>query len=179
MPGTSLSDVQLPATVALAAIAALGYLASQARHWRTQFTLLDAMILVALMAIVTAAGIPVFNAIGGQAQRSATLQNLRSMRATIELYKAEHGGEVPLLYRGTLPQLTEATDAAGKPGPPDARHPFGPYLPNGIPPNPCTGTSLISPIDVFPPTSPSGVGGWLYHQPTGRIAADVKEHLND
>jgi len=179
VPGNSLLDVQLPATVALAAIAALGYMASRARHCGSQFTMSDGLILVALMAIVTAAGIPVVNAISGQAKESAMLQNLRTMRATIELYKAEHGGDVPLLYKGTLPQLTEATDARGKPGAGGAKYPYGPYLPSGIPDNPSTGIAFISPTEVFPPTKPSGVGGWLYHQPSGRIAADVKEHLSD
>ncbi len=179
VPGNSLLDVQLPAAVALAAIAALGYLASAARHKVGQFSATDGLILVALMAIVTAAGIPVVNAISGQASESVLLQDLRTMRATIALYKAEHDGEVPLLYKGALPQLTEATNTRGEPGPSGAKYPYGPYLPSGIPANPSTGIAFISPTDVFPPTKPTGVGGWLYHQPSGRIAPDVKEHLND
>jgi len=171
-------DASLPAAALLGAIAAGGYILAHARHRQLHFTLLDAMIVVAIMAIVTAIAMPLVTAAGEQAKDSALLQNLHTLRAQIELYKLEHGGEVPLLYEGTFPQLTEATNAAGAPGPPGRNYPYGPYL-RSIPANPYTGVSVVTPAETFPPTVPTKVGGWLYHQPTGQITADLAEHVKN
>ena len=178
MAEISLWDANLPAAALLGAIAAGGYVLAHARHRQLRFTLLDAMIVVVIMAIVTAIAMPLVTAAGEQAKGSALLQNVRTLRSQIELYKLEHGGEVPLLYEGTFPQLTEATNAAGLPGPPGRDYPCGPYL-RGIPANPYTGISVVTPTETFPPTEPTAVGGWLYHQTTGQIAADLAEHLRD
>lgn len=178
MAEISLWNANLPAAALLGAIAAGGYILAHARHRQLRFTLLDAMIVVVIMAIVTAIAMPLVTAAGEQARESALLQNLRTLRAQIELYKLEHGGEVPLLYEGTFPQLTEATNAAGLPGPPGRDHPCGPYF-GGIPANPYTGVSVVTLTETFPPTESTPVGGWLYHQETGQIAADLAEHLRD
>ena len=138
-----------------------------------------ALVVVAIMAIGTAVAMPLLNAAHERASSSALQHNLRTLRAQIELYKVEHAGKVPLLYNGTLPQLAHATNAQGVPGPRGDEHPHGPYLPAGIPVNPCTGVSIVTLTETFPPTSTSGVGGWLYHQQTGRIAPDLEEHLYD
>ena len=171
-------SANLPAAALLGAIAAGGYVLAHARHRQLRFTLLDAMIVVAIMAIVTAIAMPLVTAAGEQAKQSTLLQNLRTLRSQIELYKVEHGGEAPLLYEGTFPQLTEATNAAGLPGPPGQDYPHGPYLP-GIPDNPYTGSSVVTPTETFPPADTTPAGGWLYHQKTGQIAADLADHLRN
>jgi hypothetical protein len=56
-------------------------------------------------------------------------------------------------------------------------HPYGPYLPSGIPSNPLTGVSTVMPVGQFPPDSPTGTGGWIYEQKTGRIAPDLGAFL--
>jgi len=113
-----------------------------------------------------------------QAQQSTLSENLRVLREQIELYKLQHGGYPPTLYEGGFPQLIRATDSRGRVGPPGSNYPLGPYLRTGVPLNPVTGRSIVTPTDVFPPEAASGNGGWLYHQPTGQIAIDLEEHLD-
>lgn len=173
------SDIKLPTTVALAAIAVIGYLVSHTRHGRTELTFLDALILAVLIAIVGATGIPLLEATNHRAQIVALRENLRALRSQIELYELEHRGQPPVLCEGTLPQLIRATNAAGAIGPPGSRYPFGPYLRGGVPVNPVTGCSIVTAIDTFPPAAASGNDGWLYHQASGRIAADLKEFLKE
>lgn len=168
----------LPTSALLGVLAGVVYLIGCARARRADFTLIDALILVTLMAAVTAGAMPLVSAADGQAKASALAQNLRILRSQIELYKLDHGGEPPLLFKGGFPQLTQATNAQGVPGPPGKDHPFGPYLPAGIPVNPYTGVNTVEATDSFPPTKPGTAGGWLYHQETGRIAADREGWLN-
>ncbi len=144
---------------------------------RGEFTLVDGLILVALMAIVSGTAVPVVESLSGRAKASAALQNLHTLRAQIELYKVEHGGKPPLLYEGGFPQLTSSTNEQGVPGKPGPKFPFGPYLRAGLPVNPLTNGHTVTPADTFPPEKPSGNGGWLYHQETGQIALDVEGYL--
>jgi general secretion pathway protein G len=177
VPWAFLPTIQLPVTIALAAIAALGYMVSRARGARRQFTLFDALAIVLLMAIVTAAAIPLLESTARGARQSALMQNLYTLRSQIQLYRLQHAGEPPVLHEGTLPQLLTRTDMAGVSGPVGNEHPYGPYLPRGIPVNPVTGRSVIASCDSFPPKMASGNGGWLYHQESGQIAADLPDML--
>lgn len=170
-------SLHLPITVGLAAVVALGYLIGRFRSGNAELTVMDAMILAIVVAITGATAIPLFETASSQAKSSALLQNLHTLRSQIELYKMEHGGRAPLLFNGTFPQLIRATDVAGVPGPPGDKHPYGPYLAGGIPVNPFTARSICTPTETFPPTEPSGNGGWIYHQPTGQIAADLEDFL--
>ncbi len=173
----SFFDGNLTASVALGMLAAGGYVLAHARHRQFHFTLLDVLIVTAIMAVVTGVSMPLVGAAGEQAKAASLKHNLHTLRAQVQLYKVEHGGQPPILYEGALPQLTEATNARGVPGPPGEEYPFGPYLAGGIPPNPYTGISTVTATDRFPPQRPSGVGGWLFHQPTGQICADLDGHL--
>jgi len=172
------SNLQLPAAVALAALALIGYMASYARSGKADFTVIDAVIVAVLAAIVGATTIPLLEMANRRAKTTALLQNLHTLRSQIELYKLGHGGEPPVLYQGSFPQLIRATNAEGIPGEPGTEYPFGPYLRSGLPLNPITGRSIVTATGVFPPTAPSKNGGWLYHQATGQIAADLAEYLD-
>jgi general secretion pathway protein G len=167
------------AAVCLAAGAALVYLVACARFRGGPFSLTDALMLIAIMAIVTATAIPLIDAVRGRAQAAVLRENLSTLRSQIALYQAQHGGQVPLLFEGMLPQLSQPTNSEGVPGPSGTKHPFGPYLPTGMPVNPLTGRSTIVATDIFPPVAASGMGGWLYHQPTGGIAADLPEYFQE
>jgi general secretion pathway protein G len=172
--------VSLPiaATAVVAGLSSLAYLALRFRRGRRIFTLIDAVIMVLLMAIVSAAAVPLVEESVRHAKDSAVLENLYTLRSQIALYKVEHNGDPPILYQSSFPQLLQATNAEGIPGPPGNDRPCGPYLRNGIPPNPVTGRVMVTSTDVFPPTAASGNGGWLYHQETGQIAIDLPEMLN-
>lgn len=171
-------NLHVAATIALAAACALAYTIARFRSGRKQFTLLDAATIVLLMVVVSGATIPLLEAASDGARESALLENLNTLRSQIALYKVEHGGEAPLLYQGKFPQLTHATDASGTPGQPGRQHPFGPYLPDGMLVNPITGRAVVTETSVFPPTASSGNGGWLFHQESGQIAADLPEMLD-
>jgi general secretion pathway protein G len=173
-----IGNLHLPVTVGLASIASLGYLVSRARHGVKQFTLFDVVAVVLLMAIVTATSVPLLEAAAAGAKQTALMENLHTLRSQIELYRLQHGGEPPVLYQGTLPQLVQATDVTGIPGWPGKRYPYGPYLSKGITANALTGRSVVTATESFPPKAASGAGGWLYHQPTGQIAIDLPEMLN-
>jgi len=149
-----------------------------ARRGRTEFTVFNALILAVLVAIAGSVGIPLLESANHEAQSSSLRQSLRTLRSQIELYKVEHAGRPPLLRDGSLPQLLRATDATGNPGPAGGKFPLGPYLRSGIPINAATGRSIITATDTFPPETSSGNGGWLYHQPSGQIAVDLQEYLD-
>jgi general secretion pathway protein G len=148
-----------------------------ARHGRTNLTVIDAVLLAVVIAIVCATAVPLIEAASRRAKDSTLAQNLHTLRSQIELYKAEHGGQPPLLHEGTLPQMTQPTNADGVPGPVGGKYPFGPYFRTGVPVNPFTGRSVIVAAATFPPTAASGNGGWLYHQETGQIVPDLEAYL--
>ena len=173
-----ISSLYLPGGLALAAVAVLGYMISRFRRGRAELTLVDALILAAIVAILGTAAIPLVEATSQQAKTSALLQSLHTLRSQIELYKIEHGGAAPVLYEGTFPQLNRATNAMGMPGLPGEKYPYGPYLRSGVPVNPITGRSIVTATKTFPATQASGNGGWIYHQESGQIAADVEGFLD-
>jgi len=175
----SLMGLQLPASLILGAVAATAYLIGYVRHRGDQFTILDGLLVAAIMAVGTAVAMPLLSVANDRANSTVLQQNLRTLREQIALYKVEHGGQPPLLFEGRFPQLKHATDSQGVPGPPGEDHPYGPYLPAGVPINPYTGVSLVTPIETFPPTAPTDGGGWLYDPSTGRVVPDLEGHLND
>lgn len=152
---------------------------SRIRNGKAELTAMNAIILAIIIAILGATAIPLVEKSSRQAKSTTLLQNLRTLRTQIELYKLEHNRRVPLLYEGTFPQLIRTTNVKGEPGPPGRKHPYGPYLSSGMPVNPITGRSIVTSTDAFPPDKASGNGGWLYHQQTGRIAADVPQYLSE
>ncbi len=140
---------------------------------------MNAVIFAVVIAIVGAVAVPLFETASGRAELSALLRNLHTLRSQIELYKAEHDGRPPVAYQGTFPQLIKATNDAGIPGPPGPEFPHGPYLRGGVPVNSMTGRSIVTLTETFPPDSPSGNGGWIYHQASGQIAADTQRFLTE
>jgi general secretion pathway protein G len=168
---------QLVAAVGLAALATIGYLVSRAKCGRKDFTLLDTLILAVAIAILAGTGVPLLEAARHQTQLTVLQENLHTLRSQIELYQLQHQGVAPRVEHGTLPQLLQPTNAAGAIGSYGTKYPFGPYLTSGVPTNPLTGRSIVSLTESFPPQAPSDGGGWLYHQATGQIAADVAGYL--
>ena len=168
-----IGNLELPVAVIIGAVAAMAYVMGYLRHRSAPFSSMDALIVAAIMAIVSAAVMPAINSATDRAKATALQQNLRLLRNQIERYKAEHRGQLPLLFKGTFPQLVNATDVDGVPGPAGRSYPYGPYLPAGVPINPYTGKSTVEAVDTFPPSHGNG-GGWIYHQQTGRIAADLE-----
>ena len=104
MANLSLLGMQLPAALLLGAIAGIAYLIGYGRHRGHQFTLLDALLVAAIMAVGTAVAMPLIGSAQDQASSSALSQNLRALREQIALYQAEHGGRPPLLFENGFPR---------------------------------------------------------------------------
>ena len=160
------------------AIAGVCYVLIQFWLRRKGFSVLNGIILVAILAVVTAVAIPLAGIAGEHLTQTALGQNLHALRSQIAVYKEEHGGRVPVLYQGSLPQLIHTTNVLGDPGEPGPDYPYGPYLPDGIPINPITGSRRIAPCETVPPASASGEVGWLYHQQSGSIFPDVEGYVD-
>ncbi len=165
------------AGVLLGLIGCLAYLLALARNRGFRFSLLDAVVLVLIMAASTAVAVSMVAPAAEQARRAALEQNWNTLRRQIELYKLDHGGKLPVLFRGGFPQMTQATNSQGIPGEPGPDFPHGPYLPGGIPENPFTGATFIVGVEQFPPRSATNVGGWLYHEKSGKIIPDLPEYV--
>jgi hypothetical protein len=171
-------DLLMPGIALVAAVAALVYCLIRARSWRDEFGLVDAAILLLAIATGTAAGVPLVNIFQNQANGAALTSDLQALRTQIALYQAQHNGNPPLLFKGGFPQLTMPTNLAGEPGNGGAEYPYGPYLPQGVPANPFTGVATVTAVQEFPPRAPTGSGGWVFHQESGRIAPDLAGYLN-
>ncbi|WP_306392952.1 type II secretion system protein [Telluria beijingensis] len=122
------------------------------------FTLIELLIVVIILAIISAIAIPQFSAATSDAQQSAADANLAAVRNAIELYRAQHAGNVyPGLkassggadctgVKGTGELNTEQafkdqlTYASNKDGQTcsiaDDNFRYGPYLRQGIPVDP-------------------------------------------
>lgn len=151
---------------------------NNAKAHRSAFTLIEVLIVVVIMAVLAATIIPQFSSSAQDAKVSALEFNLNSLRTQINLYQVHHAGQLPQISNGTLPQLTSYTDVNGNIGTQGGAYPYGPYMANGIPPNPLTGSVAVTACTTFPPTAASGNGGWLYNPSTGQIAADSAQYLN-
>ena len=124
------SAVNLPITVTavVAWLSSLIYVAVRFRRGRRRFSIVNAIVMVLLMATVSAGAMPLVVAAVYRTKDTAVLANPQCVRSQIAQYKLEHNGEPPILYQGTLPQLLQATNAEGMPGPPGKDRPYGPYL---------------------------------------------------
>lgn len=178
MPGVAETSLPIAAALAVSLVAGLVYITLISRRRPGGLTLLDVLFVVALMSLTSGTAIPAFYAVSARLKSNVLQENLRVIRAQIDRYRIEHFDKPPLLYQGEFPQLEYPTNAQGEPGIAGRAHPYGPYLPNGLPVNPITGSNVVSPTSEYPPQEASEKGGWLYHQETGQIAPDLEDYLD-
>ena len=152
------------------------------------FTLVELMIVVAILGILAAIVIPEFSGHIQKAKEAAAKDNLRILRQAIERYAAEHNGVAP----GYILNNTSATPTAGfvlmqlilnstnssggmaTIG--TSGFPYGPYL-SEMPKNPLNGNDTLYVVDnssSFPATSP-GNFGWIYQPVTKTIRINLFE----
>lgn len=147
---------------------------------KKSFTLVEMIIVVAILGIMAAIVIPTFQGNVAQAKESASKTNLATMRTQIELYRLHHNGYPPGYVNGAVmgvaavePQLigTSADTGQASANPvPSALYPCGPYL-KAIPPNPFNKRSDITRVllaDAFS-AAVDGNSGWLYKIETAEI----------
>ncbi|CAH0248607.1 Type II secretion system protein G [Massilia sp. Bi118] len=172
------------------------------------FTLIELLIVVIIIAILAAIAIPQFSNTSGDAQESAAIANLTTMRSAVELYRIQHNNTYPSTFgTGTAPactgtagkgtagqaatfteQMTQFTDATGhvcsiaSPG-----YSYGPYM-RAIPVEPITNAAdvTIATSDTDQAADDATTKGWRFVNVNGktqinttRLARDGKTKLSD
>ena len=148
---------------------------SRARR-RSAFTLIEALIILIIMAVLAATISPQFSSSTTEAKHSALRFNLHTMRSQIEAYKAQHAGEVPSLA-AFADQMTRPTNIDGATT--GAELIYGPYFQGQIPANPFTGSNALVAVakaDAEPTAPIAGGAGWQYDQSTGVIYPNNPEY---
>jgi len=146
---------------------------------REGFTLVEMMIVVAILGILGAIVLPVYQGHTSEAKISSSKSNLHAMRAQIELYKMQHNGVLPgyisgaeisggmleLQFIGT----SEVTGLATASKTPAGTYLYGPYLMK-VPVNPFNGDNRFAYSTDFATDADGTSSGWLYNRTTGQIA---------
>ena len=146
------------------------------------FTLIEVLIVVAIVAILAAAVIPKFSSSTEDAMDSALEFNLHVLRSQIQAYQAQHLGVYPTIENSDLPKLTSATNAEGEIGTPGPDYPFGPYVDEALPPNPFDGSNQVTPVAVpgqRPTRAAGNLGGWQYDATNGAIWPNHAEYYGN
>ena len=120
---------------------------------RKGFTLVEILIVVIILGILAAIVIPQFTNASQDARKSSLKSTVQSVRSQIELYKLEHGDQLPnIVGSGTnWAPLTTVTTYNGKD--------FGPYM-HQQPKNGMTDTSSVA--DGPGTAVPSGGEGFVF-----------------
>ena len=129
----------------------------------TGFTLVELLVVVALLAILAVVVIPQYGNAADHARETVLKGDLTSMRKQLQLYRIHHGGNYP----ASLNQLTKKTNANGDDG-----DDFGPYL-LALPMNPFTETN-----DTQTGTKGAGSQAWYYNAATGEFYPNDTDHMD-
>lgn len=145
------------------------------------FTLVELMIVVAILGILAAIVIPQIQGTTIQAKESTAKDTLRTWRSQIELYKMQHSGKAPG-YKGvlgaTVAELTNqfigTSDINGfsvAATSPVAPYLYGPYM-KAMPRNPFNNLNSIAYVPsatLFSAAADGTSTGWLYKKETAEI----------
>lgn len=144
----------------------------RAERRKSGFTLIEVLIVVVIMAVLAATVIPQFSESTTEAKASTLKFNLHTLRAQIQLYKAQHGAWPVNL----TDQLTKKTTTSGAITGSASELKWGPYIVGNLPNEPFSEKNTITPGSA-PFTTATGSGGWLYDSATGTIAANHADYV--
>jgi general secretion pathway protein G len=137
------------------------------------FTLVEILIVVIILGILAAIVIPQFSSASIESRENMVRENLRVIRAQINVYRAQHQDIPPgcdvdgnVSEELFVAQMTEPTDEYGQPG-----NTYGPYL-TKIPENSVNHLSSVNIVDELPEEAPGG-SGWIYHPDDIFFSADL------
>lgn len=171
------------------------------RHAAKGFTLIELLIVVIIIAILAAIAIPQFSNTSTDAQESAAVANLTSMRSAIELYRVQHNNTYPAVKtskggatctNGTAgeadagsadafaDQLTKYSDANGRTcSVAAATYIYGPYL-RAIPAETISNSNavVVAANATTNPPSASTVG-WRYETGTNLLQINSTKEARD
>lgn len=156
---------------------------------RRAFTVIEAAIVVIVLAVIAAMVTPRFSQAGVTENRMDDLcNNLQLLRSQIALYKVQHGDNPPMrgpdgsvVFDPQFEQMVRCTDTDGnvKLQKPRTRrddvHMFGPYL-DGVPENPFNDSATIVRASTRHDVPVPGNAGWAYVPETGDIFANDSAH---
>jgi general secretion pathway protein G len=149
------------------------------------FTLMEILIVVSILGIIAALVVPQFSNASSSARENVLKEELRHLRTTVIVFKAQHNDTPPGYPGGNISaaptqeafisQMTMYTDIACNTA--DAYSTtfrYGPYL-SRMPVNPVNGLSTIMMIGNGQslPETPDGSTGWIYKAQTQEIVANL------
>ena len=138
---------------------------------RRAFSLIELVIVVVIIGIIGAIAIPRMSRGAAGAADSSLVADLAVMRSAIDLYKAEHGGTLPV-FATFEDKLTTYTDDSGTANASkSSTYYLGPYL-RELPTlkvGTNKGKSAIS------ATQTGTSAGWVYNASTGAISANLPD----
>lgn len=145
------------------------------------FTLIEILIVIAVLGILAALVVPQFQDYSQKAKESNAKANLKILRGAIGRYAAQHNGVPPGYLNGTLlpkaffavNQLVYCSNLAGRieGRTPSGEYIYGPYLNDSNIINPFNKKSTCVFVSDFS-KNPDGTNGWLYNPGTKDIRID-------
>lgn len=155
----------------------------------TGFTLVELVLVIVIIGVIAAIAVPRIGRAADGAGRVALKSDLRTLRGSIQMYAAEHGGVFPALDKKKatfIAQLTAKTDADGNVGTTPGVHVFGPYLHDPLPAihvGPNVGARDVHLTNKSPLTGEVNEGkknrAWVYHHLTGEIIPNTDDLDDD
>ena len=134
------------------------------RGTRSGFTLVEILIVVVLIGVLAAIVVPSFGDLVSGSSKTGLQEQLRRARTDIQLYKLQHGDQVPALA-GTPTDWTDLTTQK----PNSVGTPCGPYM-TTIPRNPLNNFSDVHVVVADPAWGDPVPGmniGFVYNSNTG------------
>jgi prepilin-type N-terminal cleavage/methylation domain-containing protein len=142
------------------------------------FTLIELMIVVAILGILAAIVLPQVQGHTVQAKEAAVQDSLHTVRTQIQLYKMQHNGlapgyintaqAMPTQFMYQLTGTSAMTGLAVASKVPSATYPFGPYI-MAMPVNPYNNLSTVKMVPAattdFAAAADNSTG-WLYQKET-------------
>jgi type II secretion system protein G len=136
------------------------------------FSLLEVMIVVAILGLLAAVAIPQFTSHKEEGRTAAMVSNLAILRTAIDSYWSQHDTFPGPTEDEFADHLLRKTNKAGEVGTSDD-YGYGPYLRQGeLPTNPFTNSNSVKVVDEMP-SEPSGNQAWIYCPASGEVRSNA------
>jgi len=133
------------------------------------FTLIEILIVVIILGILAAIVIPQFSNASNDARMSNLQSTTQTLRSQIQLYKLQHGDQLPNLVTDWTPMTTTSTYGTAAN--------LGPYM-QSVPVNPLIQdptkvSTVVDGVSIYPDATLHAGAAWIYDynagNGTGRI----------